>query len=113
MVNENMKNTPGDKDIENNKVIAAMSYLWILCLVPLFLRRGSKFAQFHAKQGLMLFIVEIIGWLIFWIPVIGWLLIIILIVFAVMGIVMSLDGKFWEMPILGKYAAKINLDIKD
>ena len=98
-----------DKDVEDNKVIAAIGYVWILCLVPLFLRRHSKFAQFHAKQGLVLFIVEIFGWLILWIPLVGWLLGALILIFAILGIMNSLQGNYWEMPILGKYAKKINL----
>ena len=103
-----MANT-ADKDVESNKVIAAVGYVWILCLVPLFLKRHSKFAQFHAKQGLVLFIVEVIGWLIFWIPMIGWLLFLFILVMAVMGIMNAMQGNWWEMPVLGKYARKINL----
>ncbi len=97
------------KDIEENKVIAALSYLWILFLVPLLLKRQSKFVQFHAKQGLVLFIVEIIGSFIYWIPVIGWALFIAVLVFSIYGLVQALAGKYWEMPILGEYAKKINL----
>ena len=63
-----------NNDIEDNRVIASFSYVWILCLVPLFLKRKSKFAQFHAKQGLLLFVIELFGWLIFWIPLIRWVL---------------------------------------
>ena len=103
------QNTSSDKDIEENKVMAAIGYVWILCLVPLFLKRKSKFAQFHAKQGLILFIVEIFGWLIFWIPIIGWILGILILVLAILGIMNALQGKYWEMPLLGKYAKKINL----
>jgi len=62
------KNINNKKDIEENKVAAALSYVWILCLVPLFLKKNSKFCQFHAKQGLLLFIVEVIGMVIFPIP---------------------------------------------
>ncbi|HLC63779.1 MAG TPA: hypothetical protein VJK25_00320 [Patescibacteria group bacterium] len=98
-----------DSDVENNKVMAAVSYVWILCLVPLFLKRRSKFCQFHAKQGLVLFIVEVIGWLIFWIPLIGWLLFLFILVMAVMGIMNAMQGNWWEMPVLGKYARKLNL----
>jgi len=98
-----------NKDIEDNKVIAAIGYIWILCLVPLFLKRRSSFAQFHAKQGLVLFILEVVGWLIFWIPLIGFLLYILVILFAAMGIMYALQGKYWEMPILGRYAKRINL----
>ncbi|MBU1130793.1 hypothetical protein KJ840_01535 [Patescibacteria group bacterium] len=104
-----MDNAPKDKDIEENKMLAAIGYVWILCLIPLFLKRDSKFAQFHAKQGLILFVLELIGWLIFWIPLIGWLLFVAVIILAVMGIMNAIQGRYWEMPVLGKYAKKINL----
>ena len=65
-----------DSDIQANKTVAALSYLWILFLVPLLLKRDSKFAQFHAKQGLVLFIIEFLVW----IPFIGWLLMIAIFV---------------------------------
>jgi len=97
------------KDAEENKIIAALSYVWILVLVPLFLKRNSAFAQFHAKQGLLLFIIEIVGWLIFWIPVLGQIVLVAVIVFAVLGIKSALEGKYWTMPVLGKYASKLNI----
>lgn len=97
------------EDIESNKVVAAISYIWILCFVPLFLKRDSAFCQFHAKQGLVLFVIEIIGWLVFLIPVIGWLLMVLIIILAVIGFVNALQGNFWKMPIIGDLAEKINL----
>jgi hypothetical protein len=48
------------KDIEENRKMAAISYLSILYLIPLFSRGKSKFAQFHARQGLILLIIGII-----------------------------------------------------
>ncbi|MCR4279999.1 MAG: hypothetical protein NUV82_01070 [Candidatus Komeilibacteria bacterium] len=98
-----------DKDVQDNALLAAIGYIWILCLIPLLLKRDSKFAQFHAKQGLILFIIEIVGWLIFWIPVVGWLLFIAVLVLSIMGIVNALQGKWWEMPYLGTWAKKINI----
>ena len=98
-----------DRDAEDNRVIAAIGYVWILCLVPLFLKRNSQFAQFHAKQGLVLFIAEVFGWLIFWIPLVGWLLYLLVIVLAGLGIMTALQGKYLELPVLGRYARKINL----
>lgn len=97
------------KDVDENKVVAALSYVWILVLIPLFLKKKSPFAQFHAKQGLLLFIIEIIGWLVFWIPVLGQVLLIAVVILAVMGIKSALDGKYWTMPVIGKYASKLNL----
>lgn len=104
-----MEDQKNSKDIESNKFLAALSYVWILCLVPLFLKRKSDFAQFHAKQGLLLFVIEIVGWLVFWIPLIGWALFFMVIAFSVLGVKKALDGQYWVMPILGKYVSKLNL----
>ena len=37
------------KDVEENKLIAAVGYLGILFLIPLLAKKDSPFAQFHAK----------------------------------------------------------------
>jgi uncharacterized membrane protein len=110
-----VKVEPGEK-IETNqdiKIIAAIGYFWILCLLPLLAKRDSEFAQHHGKQGLVLTICSFILWLVAWIPVIGWVVgflgTIVLIVFSVLGILHALQGKYWEMPYLGEYAKKIKL----
>jgi len=98
-----------DPDIEANKTLATLSYAWILCLVPLLGRRDSKFAQFHAKQGLVLFVIEIIAGLIFWVPLFGQLLMLALAVVAVMGIIKALNGEWWKIPYIYEWSKKINL----
>ena len=103
------KITPDKKDIESNKVLAAVGYIWILCLVPLFLKQKSKFAQFHAKQGLILFIIEIVGGLIFWFPVFGQILMLALLVVSVIGIIKALNGEWWKIPYIYELSKKINL----
>ena len=105
---------PKDKDIEDNKVIAAIGYLWILFLIPLLGKKQSKFAQFHGKQGLILFICWIILVVIGWFPILGWIVAffggIALLVLSLVGIIKSLQGEYWELPFLAKYAKKINID---
>lgn len=101
-----------DPDIEENKVIAAIGYLGILFLVPLLLKKESKFALFHAKQGLVLFIVEVILMILGWIPILSFLVFLIwigVVVLIVMGIVQALQGQYWKMPLLGDYAEKIKI----
>jgi len=39
-------------DIQANKILALLSYFWLLFLVPWFLAPNSRFARFHAKQGI-------------------------------------------------------------
>lgn len=40
----------------NEKLFAALSYFWILWIIPAI--AGSSFSKYHANQGLMLFIIE-------------------------------------------------------
>lgn len=116
--NKEMGAEPQDdqSDIEKNKGMAALSYLWILVLVPLLTAKDSKFAKHHAKQGLVLLIAEVIfgfvGWILAMIPVLGWLIFaaiqIYFLVMVIMGLVNALNGKYWKMPLLGQFADKFN-----
>ncbi len=103
------KKTPSEKDIQDNKIIAAIGYLGILCLLPLLGKKDSVYAQFHGKQGLVLCLLWVVTILIGWIPFIGWALWIAAVVFTVVGISNAYSGKMEELPIIGKYAEKINL----
>lgn len=93
-----------------DNLIAILSYLGILFLIPLLVSKDNRFVQFHAKQGLVLFIVEIIIALIAWIPIIGWIgapiLWIICLVLSIIGIVNVVTGKQNPLPIIGKFAGK-------
>lgn len=46
------------KDISENKGISVLSYIGALVFIPMFARKKSAFARFHANQGLGLFIVN-------------------------------------------------------
>lgn len=108
MANEKNLNSLSDgdkKDIEQNKIIALLSYLWLLCLVPLLLKPKSDFCKFHGKQGLVM----CIAWLFIWIPFLGWLISIVLLGLSVWGIINVLNGQFKELPIVGNLAKKFNL----
>jgi|SRR3989338_2562892 len=96
-------------DIEENKTIAALSYVWILFLVPLLGKRKSKYAQFHAKQGLVLFVIELVASLFMWFPIFGQLLMLALLIVAVMGFVKTLNGEKWEIPYIYEWSKKIKL----
>lgn len=96
----------GDKDVEENKVLAAISYLWIVSLIILLVKKESKFAKFHAKQGLILWIASIVFWFIPWI---GWILNLVIFVFIVIGFIQAISGKWYKVPLVGQLAAKIKI----
>jgi uncharacterized membrane protein len=97
--------TSRDLDVELNKNIAALSYIWVLCLIPLLGKKNSEFAQFHAKQGLILFIASMLTWL----PIVGWFLSMIILVVSIIGIIKTLSGEWWEIPYIYKWSEKIKL----
>lgn len=98
-----------DADVEENKIIAALSYLWILFLIPLLLKRKSKFAQFHAKQGMILFVIDVIASFFIWIPIIGQLLFVVLLIISIIGIIKAYSGEYWKGPFIYEWSQKIKL----
>ena len=97
------------KDIEKNKGVALLSYILFLFLIPMFLKRKSHFCQFHAKQGLVLFIAGIIAFFLQLIPIIGTLAIILVFFLSVVGIYKCIEGEYWKVPYLHQFAEKLNI----
>lgn len=102
-----------EKEIEEGKIFALFGYICILCLVPLLLKKDNRFAHFHGKQGLVLFIFEVAVAILSIIPflgkVIGFLGIIVFSIASIIGIVQVLMGKYWKMPYIYPIAEKINI----
>lgn len=48
-----------DMDVQQSKGIAWLSYMGLLFLIPMFVRRQSDYTRFHVKQGVTLFAVEL------------------------------------------------------
>lgn len=48
------------RDIEDNRIMAAIAYLGPLCLIPYFAAQHSPFARKHAVRGVNLFLAECI-----------------------------------------------------
>lgn len=105
------------EDIEQNKVMALLAYLGLLFLVPMFAAPNSKYARYHANQGLVLslaavafgivyvilvFLLLAISWRLTFLTSILGLLWIAYPVLAVIGIINALNGKAKELPLIGK-----------
>ena len=88
------------EDIRKNKVYAVLAYIGILVLVPIFCAKDSKFAKFHANQGLVLCIIELVIGILLKKWILG-ILELVITVFAVMGIVYAIQGKAKELPLIG------------
>lgn len=94
------------------RIVAAIGYLAILCLVPLLLFRESRFAMHHGKQGFVILITWVLLWIGAIVPVIGWLIWAVgsmgLLLLMLFGMVQALYGNLWEIPVLGAYAKKLD-----
>jgi len=110
---KNTQTPPSTNASGDDKIIAAIGYIWILFLIPLFLKKNNKYCLFHAKQGLVLFVAGIILMVINIIPVLGWLISffgwIIIVIFSILGFINALQGREWKLPFLSSFAEKINL----
>ncbi len=104
---------------EQNKVMGILAYLSWLVLIPIFAAKNSKFARYHANQGLVLAICEIIWWvataiitavayaIAWWLgsllsTVLG-LVNLVFLVMLILGIVNAANGKAKELPVIGKF----------
>jgi uncharacterized membrane protein len=92
-----------------DRLFAAISYIWILSLVSLFLVRENEYVQFHAKQGVILFIAWSLGWLVFWVPLAGQVFMLALLVASITGVYKAWKGERFVLPIVSKFAERINL----
>lgn len=100
--------------VENEKICAILSYL-LIGIIWYFAdqkMKKSQFAKFHAKQGIVLFIIDIIIWVIASIPIVGWIagpiLWIIFVILLVVGIINAANGKENKLPIIGGFADNFN-----
>ena len=119
-----MKEQVDVKDAQDNKIMGVLAYLGILVLVPILAAKESKFARFHANQGVILlicglaygivagivggilgaiFIAMNLGWLAALIMGVIWLGSLLLLVLMIIGIINAVKGEMKELPFIGKY----------
>ena len=115
--------SPEEKDVQDNKMMAVLAYLGILVLVTIFAAKESKFARYHANQGLVLALAEIAFAIVYSILMAilttilfstgAWglwsimttllgLLWLGFVVLAVIGIVNAVNGRMKPLPLIGK-----------
>lgn len=103
-----------DKEKSEGVFFGILSYLSVLCLIPYFLENKNNFVKFHAKQGLNLFLLEIIVgvcasilvvlllFLSFAVVLVRDIIECIFFVVSIIGIINVVQGKARELPIVNK-----------
>ena len=109
---------PAAPEAVEGKGMAVLSYFGILVLIPLFAAKDKPFARFHANQGLILLIVDILwsiinrilGAILDGVPLLGglWGVVsavvgIAIFVLAILGIINAAKGRAKELPLIGSF----------
>ncbi len=101
------------RDIKAGKIFAMISYWGPLCITPFIFKKHNKFAAFHGKQGLVLFIFFVIGLIFSPIPWLGETFFrtigFIYLLLMLWGTIQALIGSFSRIPIVAHIADKISL----
>lgn len=100
--------TDMDQDAAAHRATAALAYVLLLFIIPM-AKKESEFCQFHAKQGIVLFLLWIAVSFMAWIPFVGWVAWLSLLIVNILAIVKTLQGEKWELPLIAKYAKQIKL----
>ncbi len=94
------------EDIKKNKVMAVLAYIGILVIIPLICAKTSRFAKFHANQGIILLAAEVVAYLLHFIPVIriiASIIYILVFIFSIIGIINAVKGEAKELPFIGHF----------
>ncbi len=93
------------------QVLAVLSYFGVLCLVPLVVNRDDPYVRFHARQGIVLWMWEVLAIYTLMIPGLGKLFFqfssAACLVLSVVGVVSVLLGRAWKFPLVGDWAEKL------
>lgn len=89
-----------------DRLFGALAYLWIVSVVLYILKRDSAFVQFHAKQGVVLFILSSFLWAI---PLFNWLLNTAVFIVIIIGFFQAWNGTEWRIPIVAKVVERLKI----
>ncbi len=100
-------------EVDESKLLGLISYFPILFVVPLIMKHRDKFAIYHAKQGIGLFVMFVSAFVISRSPVFGdyfgWILWMLSFIFFLVGILHVLQDEKVPLPLIGRYFERIDL----
>jgi uncharacterized membrane protein len=108
--------TPADDPsmVEEERIAAILSYIPFLCFIPLvnIHWKESKEARFHARQGIVLFLIELVAVLMLVDDLARFVFRAVLVgaaALAVAGVYFALQGKKYRLPFVSDLADKMKL----
>lgn len=108
-----------EEDISNNKLLAVLAYFGILVFITILVAPNSKYARFHASQGINLLVCSVAYFIIYSVitaicvaisftlgQIVSSVLLLINIFFLalfIIGIINAVQGKAKELPFIGGF----------
>lgn len=98
------------EEIESGRTMSIISYISVLVLIPYFNKGKNKYVDWHAKQGMNIFIYEallfcfdkIISPFLPGIGFLGYIGIVFLTILSLISIIYVISGEARELPIIDK-----------
>ena len=94
------------KSSQPNKLLAALSYLSVLFILPFLFCKDDKFAMFHARQGAILFAITAVGEVLGSAFGLGWIVTLMHLYWIYKGMTNANDGKVEPLPYIGNLFSK-------
>ncbi|MCI6888892.1 MAG: hypothetical protein MR836_01795 [Ruminococcus sp.] len=97
-------------DMQKNKAVCIISYLWILFFLPYVADKNSSFCKFHANQAFDLLLASIalgiVGKIFSFLPVLGgiiqWLISVVCFAAMILLMISAANGKAIRIPFIGE-----------
>jgi fumarate reductase subunit D len=94
-----------------SSLFAALSYLGIMCFVPLLMARDDEYVYFHAKQGLVIWMWGALAIFALHVPALGkWvfgLSSMAVLAFSAVGLLSVLFKRAWRLPLISAISERI------
>ena len=91
--------------------MATLSYLGILCIVPLLRNTDDEFVYFHARQGLVIWIWSVLAIVALLIPGIGRAVfqasLLAVVIYSFIGIIAVMLNRAWKLPFVYSLSTRI------
>ncbi len=111
---DNENAAPSDDLTDEGRLAAILSYIPFLCFIPLvnINWKENEEARFHARQGIVLFVVEMLAVVMLVDDVAKFvfrILLVVAVALAAAGIYFALQGKRFRLPLISDIADKARL----
>ncbi len=105
---------PNNNDLtglEPDALMASLSYIGVFVLIPIVSSATKNpFIKFHAKQGLVILVGEIVAIIASgWVPSVGGLLFALMLIASIFGLFTSLHREKRYIPVIGTIADLFNI----